>query len=179
MKRVIRRDFPILPSFIRRSPLVLAPALALACEPMAPNAPDHAVDRIRAADASWLAAAARRDLDGMMGIYAPDAQELLPDMPALVGRDTIRAFYRGLIEQLPRFAHEFTLDDITVAASGDLAVVRGSYRFTPDTLEPHHGRVGKYVGVWRYRDDAWRLCINISNGNEPPPPSPTAGSAAP
>lgn len=123
--------------------------------------------RIQALDELWLAAAARRDLDGMMAIYADDAQELLPDMAPLVGRDAIRAFYRGLIEQLPRFAHHFAPEDITVASSADLAVARGSYRFTPDTLDPQLVHVGKYVGVWRRRQGDWRLFINISNSDEP------------
>jgi uncharacterized protein (TIGR02246 family) len=125
--------------------------------------------RIRALDDSWLAAAARRDLDGMMAIYAPDAQELLPDSPPILGRDSIRAFYRRLMEQLPRFAHHFEPPEITVARSGDLAVVRGSYRFTPDTLYPHQVAAGKLVGVWCHRDGDWRLQLNVSNGDQPTP----------
>ena len=136
---------------------------------MVSGTPIDAAAQIRALGASWLGAAARRDLDGMMAIYAADAQELLPNMPSLVGRDAIRLFYQGLIEQLPRFTHEFAPDEITVATAGDLAVVRGSYRFTPDTLEPQDVDVGKYVGVWRYRDGEWRLSINISNGNKSAP----------
>ena len=139
---------------------------------MVPRTPIDPAAQIRALGASWLGAAARRDLDGMMAIYAADAQELLPNMPSLVGRDAIRAFYQGLIEQLPRFTHEFAPDEITVATAGDLVVVRGSYRFTPDTLKPQDVDVGKYVGVWRYRDGEWRLSINISNSNQPAPPSP-------
>jgi hypothetical protein len=33
-----------------------------------------------------------------------DAQELLPGCPAIVGREAIRQFYAGLIQQLPRLA---------------------------------------------------------------------------
>ena len=38
----------------------------------------------------------------MMAIYAADAQELLPHMPPIVGRDAIREFYRGVIKELLR-----------------------------------------------------------------------------
>ncbi|MFQ5528278.1 MAG: YybH family protein [Thermoanaerobaculia bacterium] len=134
---------------------------------MPPGTADNAATHIRSLNESWLAAASRRDLAGMMAVYAPDAQELLPDMLPLVGRDSIRAFYKSLIERLPRFAHHFAPEEITVASSGDLAVVRGSYRFTPDTLKPRQVYEGKYVGVWRRRAGEWRLFINISNGNAP------------
>lgn len=56
----------------------------------------------RALDEAWAAAAARRDLDGMMAIYAQDAQELLPASPTIVGRDAICQFYAGLLERFPR-----------------------------------------------------------------------------
>ena len=125
--------------------------------------------RIRALDETWKAAAAQRDLDGMMAIYAPDAQELLPHMPPIVGRDAIREFYRGVIEELPRFAHQFDATEVIVAKSGDLAVVRGSYRFTADTLRPAEVQIGKFVGVWRRRDGDQRLQMNISNSDQPPP----------
>lgn len=128
--------------------------------------------RIRALDQQWLEAAARRDLDGMMAIYAPDARELLPGLPPLIGT-SIRAFYGNLMEQLPRFAHQFDAQEITVSAAGDLAVVQGRYRFTPDTQLPRQVYAGKFVGVWRRLGGDWRLAINISN-SDPPPSGPAA-----
>ena len=86
-------------------------------------------------------------------------------MLPIVGRDAIREFYRGLIEAYPRFAHQFEAHEIIVAASSDLAVVRGSYRFTADTLRPTELQTGKFVGIWRRRDEDWRLQMNISNSD--------------
>jgi uncharacterized protein (TIGR02246 family) len=129
--------------------------------------------RIRALDQQWLEATARRDLDGMMAIYAPDARELLPDLPPLIGTAAIRAFYGNLMGRLPRFAHHFDAQEITVSAAGDLAVVQGRYRFTPDTQLPSQVQSGKFVGVWRRRDGDWRLAINISN-SDPASPEPAA-----
>ena len=100
----------------------------------------------------------------MMAIYAPDAQELLPGLAALAGQQAIRDFYRQLIKQLPQFRHQFDADEVVVAASGDLAVVRGRYRFTVDARHPDVTEAGKFVGVWRFREGDWRLQINISNG---------------
>ncbi len=93
----------------------------------------------------------------------------MPDMPPIVGRNAIRQFYSGVIKELPRFAHQFDATDVIVAKSGDLAVVRGSYRCTADTLRPAEVQIGKFVGVWRRRDGDWRLQMNISNSDQPPP----------
>jgi len=125
---------------------------------------EHAA-RIRALDDHWLEAAAQRDLDGMLAIYAAAARELPPDTPALVGRDAIRAFSARLLDQLPRFAHRVAAEEISVGEAGDLAVVRGDYGFTPDTLQPAQVQTGKFVGAWHRREGDWCLVINISNGD--------------
>lgn len=124
-------------------------------------------DRIRELDDGWLEAAARRDLDGMMAIYAPEAQELLPGLPPIVGREAIRKFYSALIERLPHFQHAFAMDEVTIAESGDLAIVRGSYRFVPDGNHPDQAEVGKFVAVWLFAAGDWKLQINISNSDGP------------
>jgi ketosteroid isomerase-like protein len=71
------------------------------------------------------------------------------------------------MEQMPRFAHHFDAQEITVGAAGDLAVVRGTYRFTPDVQVPSKVHSGKFVGVWRHVGGDWRLAINISNSDPP------------
>lgn len=146
-------------------PVVAVAVGAAGCRDMTSNSHDRHVDRIRSLDEAWKQAADRRDLDGMMAIYATDARELLPGQPPIVGRDSIRAFYRDLMERFPRFVHEFHPDEFVVAESGDLAVVRGAFRFTADARKPEEVQAGKYVGVWRHRDGDWRLLINISNSD--------------
>jgi len=84
---------------------------------------EHAA-RIRALDDHWLEAAAQRDLDGMLAIYAAAARELPPDTPALVGRDAIRAFSARLLDQRPRFAHRVAAEEISVGEAGDLEECR-------------------------------------------------------
>lgn len=135
-------------------------------------AASHHADRIRALNESWLEAARRRDLEGMMAIYAPDAQELMPGQPAVVGRDAIRELYRELIVTSPRFNHVFALDEVTIAESADLAVARGSYRFTFDTNAPDREEIGKLVSVWVYLTGDWRLQLIIANSDNRPVPPP-------
>jgi uncharacterized protein (TIGR02246 family) len=146
--------------------------LATACScarggPVDSGPGDRDAARIRSLDDAWAAAAARRDLDGMMAIYASDAEELIPGSPPIVGHDAIRQFYRNLLDRLPRFVHHFEPETITVAESRDLAVVRGWYRFTADTLDPDRVQIGKFVGVWGRRSGEWRLLMNISNSSQP------------
>ena len=166
-RRILGRA-SVVGSFVRLLVALLISALVSGCGPVNSTSPEQHAAHIRALDEAWKTAAAQRDLDGMMAIYAPDAQELLPDLPAIVGRGAIREFYRGIIEELPRFAHEFKASEIVVAESGDLAVVRGTYRFTADTLRPAEVQIGKFVGVWRRRDGDWQLQMNISNSDQPP-----------
>ncbi|GJM36141.1 MAG: hypothetical protein DHS20C18_51420 [Saprospiraceae bacterium] len=132
---------------------------------MNPTSQDQHIKQILALDETWKKAASRHDLDGMLAIYAPDAQELLPDMPPIVGREAIREFYADLIRQFLRFTHQFDAQKVIVAESGDLAVVRGTYKFTADTLRPEEIQTGKFVGVWQYQNGDWRLMMNISNSN--------------
>jgi uncharacterized protein (TIGR02246 family) len=128
-------------------------------------------DRIRELNESWLAAARRRDLDGMMAMYAPDAQELMPAQPAVVGREAIRELYRQLITKSPRFGHAVSMDEVTIAESGDLAVVRGSYRFTYDENNPEVVDIGKLVSIWVYLLGDWKLELIIANSDIPPEPA--------
>ena len=123
------------------------------------------VERIRELDESRVAAARRHDLDGMMAIYADDAQELLPGQAPLIGREAIRDFYRLELQTLPRLAYTVAIEEAIVAESGDLAVVRGSYRFTFDEDDPEDMDVGKFVGIWQLLSGDWRLQIHISNSD--------------
>lgn len=132
------------------------------------DAAPSGVSEICALNDAWSAAAAKRDLDGMLAIYAEDACELLPGLPTIAGRDEIRSFYGRLLRDLPRFQHAFTPYTATVADSGDLVVMRGSYRFVPDADDPSTFETGKYVGVWCRIADEWRLVLNISNGDGEP-----------
>ena len=125
-------------------------------------------ERIRELEDSWLAAARQRNLDGMLAIYAAEPYELWPGQPAVVGREAIRALYEQVLQDFPRFQQTFVMDEVTIAESGDLAVVRGTYEFTPDELEPDDVEVGKFVAVWIFHSGDWRLQTNISNSDTGP-----------
>lgn len=121
--------------------------------------------RIRTLEKEWLAAQARRDLDGMVARYAPDAWEMLPDAVPQVGREAIRAFFASLFEARARWFHEMTIERVDVAASLDLAVARGTFRVTYDSERPDEFDDWKFVSVWRFREGDWRIVTNIYNRN--------------
>lgn len=125
-------------------------------------------ERIRELEESWFTSARVRDLDGMLAIYAPEPCELWPGQPALVGRTAIRDFYSQLLDDFPRFQQNFVMDEVIIAESGDLAVVRGTYQFTPDERRPDDVEIGKFVAVWIFHSGDWRLHTNISNSDAPP-----------
>ncbi len=151
----------------RRASLAVA-CLAFGCARAAPVDQAAEANRIRALDSAWLSAARDRRFDDMMAVYAKGAQELLPGAPPIRGRDSIAAFFRTLADRLPRFVHTFEPLSIRVAESGDLAVVTGTFRFLPDSLDPTVDDVGKFVGVWTREAGTWRLLLDIANSDRPP-----------
>lgn len=132
---------------------------------MALITPEEHKRRILVLDKAWKSAASDYNLDGMMAIYSEDAREILPGMPVLQGIKDIREFYRGLIKNNPRFSNEFDAQEIIISESGDLAVIRGNFKFMADKELPDEIQTGKYVGVWKNEDGDWRLKINISNSD--------------
>jgi len=103
--------------------------------------------------------------------YAPAAILMVPGLAPMVGTAAIRA---GIAQSLDdkAFGLTFASDKIDVAASGDLAVARGTYSRTaidPRTRAPVTEK-GTYVTVYKPQaSGAWKAVWDIS----------TSGAAAP
>src|SRR5687767_18312 len=115
--------------------------LALALPPLAANAQMGADEKaIRDAVARWNAMANARDIEGVVGLYAPDAYFMAPNAPAASG-PALREALKGLLAA-PDMKATVTPQEIRVAASRDLAYERGAYTI-------HMGGapadVGKYI----------------------------------
>ncbi len=121
--------------------------------------------RIRALEQQSFADVAARRMDAVTALYARDAQMLRANAPTVHGHDSIAAVFRGMTDQWPNFRNEFRADSVMVAKSGDVAVVTGMYRFTPDTTHPAAFDVGKYLGVWRREDGDWRIALDMTNSD--------------
>ncbi len=102
--------------------------------------------------------------------YAPAATLMVPGLAPMVGTAAIRA---GIAEALEdrAFGLTFASDKIDVAASGDLAVARGTYAQVstdPRTRAPITQK-GSYVTVYKPQGGVWRAVWDINTPGAPPP----------
>ena len=121
--------------------------------------------RIKALEEQSVQDLAARRMDAVTALYARDARMLRANGPTVHGRDSIAVVFRELAAALPNFRHEFRTDSVAVAAAGDLAVVTGVYRFTPDTVHPTAVDIGKYLSVWEREDGDWRIALDMTNSD--------------
>lgn len=93
-------------------------------------------------------------IDSVAAVLSEDVWQLPPNMPPLVGRDSVRAFWTGLTSQ-GTVEFDLTTQDLVTADS--IAVERGSYtlRFVPGPQGqvPAFEDRGNYVVLWRREAD--------------------------
>ena len=157
--------------------LCLAVAATLAaCAP--PTRQPHVVaskivDAIKADEVHWNLDWKNRNLDDIVGHYAPNAVLLTPDEPPAVGAAAIRAAFAQALQD-PAYAFSFASERVTVAKSGDLAAARGTFSLTvtdPATKAPRT-LSGTYVTTYAPAPDGgWKAVWNIGT---PGPTLPTS-----
>jgi uncharacterized protein (TIGR02246 family) len=123
-------------------------------------------ETIRALDRQWQAAVDAKDVTAAAAVFAPDGIVMPANGPMIVGREGIEMWFSEWLVS-PEVSNSFAPDVIEVAASGDLAHDRGSYRFVMDTPEGRIEDVGKYVVVWKKIDGEWLAALDISNSDLP------------
>ena len=143
-----------------------AALLAVSCaQPKPAEMPDtRAADEaaIRAADADFVKAAAAKDLDKCMSLYADDAVFLSSGQPAVVGKDNIRpVIQRMLAAPMQLTVHVASVD---VARSGDLAMDRGTVEAAvTDKKGKTTTQTSEYVLVWKKgADGVWKIAADTS-----------------
>jgi len=127
---------------------------------------DAEVLEIRKLDRLWLDSFARKDVDAAMRFFSADAVLMPAHAPAIVGRDSITAWFQTWLPN-PRVSSTFLPDEIEVAGSGDLAYDRGTYNFSMNTPNGRVRDVGKYLIVWKKFDGEWKAILDISNSDLP------------
>lgn len=110
------------------------------------------------------AASARADWDAWVGMHVEDAIVMMPNRPALEGREAIRAHFAGW----PAFEGP-GVELMEVEVRDDLAFVRGRYRIRMSSAGI--GEVadsGKTLEIWRRQaDGAWRIARSMSSSDAP------------
>lgn len=108
------------------------------------------------------------DVDALMATFAENPVSMPPNQPAVAGREAVRAFWSGFLEQ-----GEVTADNVLVDfhADADLLVARGTYSLSiaPAEGEPMQD-AGKWVAWFQRGDDgAWKSLGNAWSSNSLPP----------
>ncbi len=140
--------------------------LLVACAPAAPPVPaaDPVGDEtaVRSTYERFTAAWNVGDAAAIVAFYTPAAVRIPPDSAMVSGAD-------ALMSGLTTFfgANQYTLDEAPIddiQMSGDLAVVRGSWR---DTAVPRAGgeasqSQGRWLTVWRRQaDGSWQITLEM------------------
>jgi uncharacterized protein (TIGR02246 family) len=158
-------------------------AVAAGCAKPAPPAPDTTADEaaISAINPQWFKSYNEGDADRIAALYAEDAVFSAPGLPALRGREAIRAY---LVQDIANssaaglsFVPPATAEH---GVSGDLAWEWGTFSLTDKSGATVD--TGKYVTVYQRMGGSWLIIRDIFNTDTPPPaaaPAPAPEAAAP
>jgi len=136
-----------------------------------PDTHDADVQSLKDAEAAWVKVVAAKDFEKSVSYYADDASVLMPNAPAINGKDAIRAALKPLFDD-PNFAMAFQGSRIEVAKSGDLGYTQGTYTLTltdPKTKKPFTDK-GKYVTAYKKQaDGTWKAVADMDSSDMPLP----------
>lgn len=113
---------------------------------------------IRETAERWGELVRNKDAAAIAQLYTEDGALMPPNMPIAKGRPAIQEVWAAMM-QTPGFDLTFAPEQIAVAASGDMALDRGTYRLGEGT--------GKYVVVWRKMGGEWKAAADIFNSDKP------------
>ena len=127
---------------------------------------------IRAGTAAWNEGYNAGDVDKIVALYADDTVVMPPNVPALSGRDALKAYLTKDVAA-SRAAGLVAKDGTSsVGVSGDLAWHAGSSSVVDaagKTVE-----TGNYVEVWRRTKGQWLMVRDIWNDDAPPAAAPSS-----
>ena len=155
-------------------PILLAASFACQAAPP-PDTTAEAKQAIDAANANWARLTAAGHADSLAQYYQANAVLLPPNMPAVHGRDSIRAFF-AVLNTMYSPPPVLTLRADSVWASGAMAVDLGRWHFAwPAAAKRPPGMPaadsGKYVVRWVNDNGRWLMAQDIWNSDVPMPMS--------
>jgi len=141
--------------------------LALAAS-ASPTVAQVEAGHLRAADRSYSAALAKRDLNAAAGAFAADGRFFAPNFPAATTRAAIRKQLGGMFA-VPGMNINCVAGLIQVAKSGDVGFTSGRYTtsWTSEAGKPaiEHGN---YVTVWkREPGGTWKVVLDTFASDDP------------
>lgn len=119
-------------------------------------------DAIRRNQMEWGNAWAAKDARAILSHYAPDAVLIVPGEPPVRGVDAYSRIIKEAVDS-SHFSLSWTVDDISIAASGDLSCVLGSYvQHNPSADGGFTVETGSYVTVLKKMLGRWLAVIEIN-----------------
>jgi len=118
-------------------------------------------------EAAWVADWKARDLEKIVGNYTDNAIVMEPGMPAMKGKDAIRAGMKQALDDR-NFALTFTATNVEVSKGSDLAFSHGTFTATLSDAKTRKPvtETGKYVTVYRKTaDGSWKAILDINNAD--------------
>lgn len=115
-----------------------------------------------------LRAALAGNVDSLMALRTDDFIAMLPDMPAIEGKEAVREVLSGMFGQMEEFEHNTISEEIVVL--GDWAFHRGTYsdRVTLKSGGETMAYKGKFLWILQRQDDgSWKYAMQMSNRNGP------------
>ena len=156
---------------MRRMLLPLVTLAAVACQPASTPLSDEDVLAIRSLGDGYAQAVLAADADAIAALYATDAIEMPPHLPATQGRDAIRTRYEAIFGPPMQFT-AFTITPIEIDGIDGLAFDRGTWSMTAtaEGMPEPIVDTGKYVMVLRRQEDgSWLWTAGIWNSDLPLP----------
>jgi len=145
-------------------------ALTVACSSTPPDTREADAKAVRDRDVAWSNDMASRDIDKIVRYYAPNAALLVPNVPAIVGKDAIRSALKPLVDD-PNFSLTFQPTTVEASKGGDFVYTQGTYSQTntdPKNSKKTVSDKGKYVEVWRKQADGnWLAVEDMINSDLP------------
>ncbi len=128
---------------------------------MATIARDVTAD-IRAANERFENLFKARDAAGIAALYTADGMVMPPNSDVATGHDAIGKFWRGVLDAGLTDAR---LETVEVQAFDDTAFEEGRYKLAAGANVADEG---KYIVVWKFGGNEWRLYRDIWNSNRRP-----------
>lgn len=132
-----------------------------------PGSREADIKTIEKLEAQWVKDIEEKNLENWVNHYAEDGSLLVPNSPAVTGRDNIRAAIKGRIAD-PHYS--LVWRPMKIEASERLAYVRGVYAITrtdAKTRAPISDQ-GKYVTVYRKEaDGSWKVVQDMASSDLP------------
>ena len=158
-----------------RSPVIVLAlvAISLACGPATEEIATIGADRdaINALLEQAVQAFNTGDVDAYMACFADDAVWMLPNQPAISGKEAARTWYQGVFERTS-FNVTASTDELMVA--GDWAYAQRTYKgelVQKSTGQGIAGGSNRISILLRQTNGTWKIARDIWNSDAPRPES--------